>query len=148
MGVGFTGTLPAQATGEALQENLSNGGAIVCSAIADGLLVEEEPSENLSMAVAEKILTLAGVEVGELTGAALLCKPEKTCEAGMEAEVYPDSLPWLFYIDLHVETGETEKLYVLLVGLHGEKLPSYEIDCLVFGLLIEELCSAADEAEG
>src|SRR6267143_7046848 len=73
--VGFTGTLPAQVTGEILLENLSNGGAIVCSGILDGLLVEEEPTENLSDLLIEKVLTLAGVEVGELTGSALLCKP-------------------------------------------------------------------------
>jgi len=130
----------ATLTGGILLEVTSLKAAVTCpSVVADGLISGAE-----SLFLVEKILNLAGTEIGEeLTGTALVCEQDTSvtgnaCEAAMAAEawVLKSTLPWDFVFQL-MENGTF--LGVLTGGTAG-----YEVRCLIAGLNTAEKCTAPE----
>jgi len=123
--------LPSEGSGELLLED-TKFGAVICDGILDGTIGPN------SQDLITKILTLAGVEIGELTGTGLICTTEKTCESSAtDIEVFPMKLPWDTEIELDVETGVA---YVLVLGAE------YTVECLLLGILGEDTCTDAEAA--
>jgi hypothetical protein len=115
-------TVPIDAIGELLFENLLNGAAFTCSGLFEGV------AESGGVGRITKVFSLAGTEIKELTSpnVALSCTNEKTCE---KPEANPDTLP--FGVEAEQDEGS---FYVLIKG-------SYEFTCTIFGgIKIEELC--------
>jgi hypothetical protein len=79
------------------------------------------------------------VPVGELGGAALVCKSETICEnSTTDVLAFPRGLPWhtLAYLE------EATKLFRDLVFLAG-----YDVECLVLGIKIVDECTATNASD-
>jgi len=123
--------LATEGSGELLLED-TKFGAVTCDGILDGTV---GPG---SADLITKVLNLAGVEIGELTGTGLICTTEKTCETSTtDIEVFPMKLPWDTEIELDVETGVG---YDLVLGAE------YTVKCLLLGILGEDTCSTVETA--
>lgn len=126
--------LAAVTEGELLLENTKKG-AVLCSGILVGT-IGPESSGSIT-----EVQTLSKVKVEtELKGTGLLCTAEKTCEPASEAspiEVWPDALPWSVEVELELTAG-TAWVLIFKAG--------WDLLCLVLGIMVEELCTAAEGA--
>src|SRR5580704_17479042 len=122
-----TQEIPIQISGELLlaDTGASTEPAIVCSGIFDA------HSVGGSLMFVAEILTLAGVSEGNL----VLCKKQKTCE-GEAIDVTALNLPWHIEIELMLVGGVS--IYLVIYLNEEGKVPSYDIDCVVPLLGLEE----------
>ncbi len=119
----------SDSVGELLLENVLLGAQLQCSGLFEGT-VGPESADLTTM-----VYNLEGKLTEELTGEAILCTNQKTCE---KAEAWPVNLPWT--TELELDTTE-EKFFELSKGTNGE--PGYHVSCTVLGVKVEELCELA-----
>jgi hypothetical protein len=130
--------LAADIEGELELSHLGSA-AVLCSGLFEGVIYNgAERGEGLITKVWSLGTTQEEVALG---GKVLLCKPLSVCEPTMEAEVVPEQLPWLLTLTLMTLDSEEKAAELFLVLLSADpELPAYDIICLVFTILIEELC--------
>jgi len=130
-GIIVAASVPVETTGGLTFHNLENGGEVLCEGIFDGTV-----GANGTGTITE-VLNAAKVKIAELdeTGGTggIKCTSLKICEAG-DAEAWPNGLPFNTVLDLETVAGT---LINLIVNA------GYTILCLVLGIDILELCTAA-----
>lgn len=125
--------------GELTLKNVSNGGTIDCSFLAEGT-VGPGSEDEITM-----IYDLAGKLIEELVNNGILCLGLPNCVEEMDAEVWPLHLPWLTELE---QDSETLLFYDLSVPNGNGLLPEYHILCLVLGFNVEETCNVVSGSGG
>jgi hypothetical protein len=137
-GVAVTANLLSETSGEISLEDtnvpIAGKVAVLCSGILDGTVGNNGVDEIT------KVLNLAKEEQGAaLVGLELVCSNVTKCEAGTTIKVWAENLPWKSLLFLM----ENNEILNRVTGTGGE--PGYEVECLVIGLLVSDLCEGTAE---
>ncbi len=145
----------AYAEEEKNAEWLSNGAAIAVAAAATvnmevvltelvgglgfGVLCSVRLDGTVGPGAADLItemLNLSGEAIGELTGTGIICTPREGCEAGTDAAMWPELLPWETLLTLMANGSFLDHIHIMLW-----------FKCLVLNVDATDLCEGVISGE-